>query len=85
MWFMETSTTLRERIHRLVDDQRVENHLLARVYEVLSTAVEATGGWEQMTPEQQDTVLEAYEESFDRGSLIPHETVKARYKKWLDS
>jgi hypothetical protein len=82
---METSTTLRERIHQLVDDQRIENDLLARVYEALSTSVEQTGGWEQMTPEQQEIVLKAYEESFDRDSLIPHETVKARYKKWLDS
>ncbi len=82
---MENSTTLREQVHQLVDDQRVQDELLERVQTVLNAALDETGGWDELTPIQQNQVLAAREESLDAGNLLDHETVKKRFAKWLEN
>nr|WP_294943728.1 hypothetical protein [uncultured Mucilaginibacter sp.] len=38
--------------------------------------------WQSLTPEEQQGVLEAYEESMDEDNFIDLEDIKAKYSIW---
>jgi hypothetical protein len=80
---MNPLAELRQQIHALVDDPRVETALLERIKEVLEISLEESDDWDSLPPNVQENILKSYEESFDEKNLIDHETVKARYAKWL--
>lgn len=73
--------------HQLHDkiDQIDDENVLVHYLKVISSEIkgEATDFWDDLAPEEQAEILEAYEESEDESNLIPNEVVRQRYAKWL--
>lgn len=63
---------LKSNLHTLIDG--IENtQLLEAIYEMLSDRLlEKTSIWSELSDEEKKEVLEAYNESEEAGSLIPH-------------
>jgi len=74
---------VRSKFHQLID--KVENtDLLERFYHSFNDAIhQKKGVWQTLTEADKNHVLAAYDESFDEKNLLDHETVKAKYSKWL--
>ena len=79
---MSQLEAIKHQFHDLID-QVDDEAILARHLGEISIEVkgESTDFWDDLTPEEQADVLEAYEESKDEKNLIPHEVVKQRYAK----
>ncbi|MGB3077444.1 MAG: hypothetical protein WBB31_00080 [Saprospiraceae bacterium] len=74
----------KEAIHQLIDkinDENVLKGYLALIQR-LSSHEESTL-WNELSKEQQEELLIAYEESFDKENLIPHQEVRKQHEKWL--
>lgn len=41
-----------------------------------------TNGWDEISPEEKAEIEEGLAQA-DRGEVVPHEEVMAKYKKWL--
>ena len=74
---------VRNKFHQLID--KVENtDLLERFYQSFNDAIEQKKGiWQTLAEIDRNHVLAGYDESFDEKNLLDHETVKAKYSKWL--
>ena len=74
---------VKNKFHELID--KVENsELLERFYEAFKSATnEKSGVWHTLSPDVQEYISQAYEESLDESSLISHEVVKKQFSKWL--
>ena len=74
---------VKNKFHELID--KVENlDLLERFYEAFKSATnEKSGVWHTLSPDIQEYISQAYEESLDESSLISHEEVKKQFSKWL--
>jgi TRAP-type C4-dicarboxylate transport system substrate-binding protein len=77
------SILVRNKFHELID--KVENlDLIERFYEAFKSATsEKNGVWDTLSPEVQEYISQAYEESLDESTLISHEEVKKQFSKWL--
>jgi Tfp pilus assembly protein PilE len=77
------AVAVRNKLHQLIDS--VENaELLERFYVSFNAVIEQKEGvWQTLSESDKKHVLEAYESSFDATNLIEHDTIKAKYAKWL--
>lgn len=74
---------VKSKFHELID--KVENSdLLEQFYEAFKSATsEKSGVWHTLSPDVQEYISQAYEESLNESSLISHEEVKKQFSKWL--
>ena len=71
-----STTEIRTNLHKIVD--RIEDERLLRViYDFLDRKEKSTEGqlWKTLTPEQQQEVLQAYEDSENDANLIDDKDV----------
>jgi hypothetical protein len=55
--------------------------ILTQFYDAISQSVNSEGSlWNSLTSEQQQQVLEAYEESEDESNLIPLSVIRSKFK-----
>ena len=81
---MSQLEAIKHQFHDLIDqmdDEKVLNHYFGII--TAEVKGEATDFWDDVTPEEQAEILEAYEESKDPKNWISHEEVKRKYEKWL--
>lgn len=73
-------TELKSEFHDLID--KIEDPtILEQFYDALSNSVRpANSLWATLTSEQQQGVLDAYEESEDETNLIPLSVIKSKFK-----
>lgn len=73
---------LKSEFHDLID--RADNpEIIEQFYAAMSQSLKADGAiWNSLSPEQQQGVLDAYEESEDESNLISFEEIKAKYANW---
>jgi len=71
---------LKSDFHNLID--QVENpDILEQFYDALSNSIKPGNSlWSSLTPEQQQDVLTAYEESEDESNLVPLSVIKSKFK-----
>ncbi len=74
----------KEAFHQLIDKINDENILKGylELIQRLNRHQEYTL-WNELSEEQQEELLLAYDESFDKKNLITHEEVRKQYEKWL--
>ncbi|RFZ85613.1 hypothetical protein DYU05_08465 [Mucilaginibacter terrenus] len=73
---------LKLEFHALID-QINDPLLIEQFYNAMSRAQQSEGGlWASLTSEQQQGILEAYDESNDDQNLIPLDQIKAKYANW---
>ncbi|MBS1975838.1 MAG: hypothetical protein JST46_00605 [Bacteroidetes bacterium] len=71
-----STTEIRADLHKIVD--RIEDERLLRViHDFLEVREKSTEGklWKELSPEQQQEVLQAYEESEDDSNLVDDKEV----------
>jgi len=75
---------IKEEFHHLIDSINDEQ-LLKGYYELIQNLNSGETGqiWNNMTEEQKQEVLSAYEESFDPKNLISYEEVIKSHERWL--
>ncbi|MEQ8714826.1 MAG: hypothetical protein RIC80_17535 [Cyclobacteriaceae bacterium] len=74
-------TDLKSNLHQLIDS--IQNQeLLQSIYDILDARKEkASGGiWSNLTDDQRNEVLEAFEESEKEENLVPHAQVVKELK-----
>ena len=78
------SIELKKNFHLLIDSIDNEN-LLTNFYELVKSRSLATDGqlWSRLTKQEQEELLIAVEEIEIPESLVSHEEMKIRHKKWL--
>ena len=71
---------LKSEFHNLID--QVENpQILEQFYDALSNSIKSGSSlWNSLTPEQQQDVLIAYEESEDESNLVSLSEIKSKFK-----
>ncbi len=71
---------LKSEFHELID--RINDPaILTQFYDAISQAVNSEGSlWNSLTSDQQQQVLEAYEESEDESNLIPLSVIRSKFK-----
>lgn len=81
---MSQLEAIKQQFHNLIDQVDDEN-VLTRYLGAISSEVngESADFWNDLSPEEQADILEAYKESEDESNLISNEVVKQRYAKWL--
>ena len=75
---------LKKEFHELID--RVDNtSLLSAFYDALKKRISLKEGqlWRNLTKEQQEELLLAFEESEDPQNLISHDDMIKKNKRWL--
>ena len=71
---------LKSDFHNLID-QIEDPELLEQFYGALSNSLKPDNSlWNSLTPEQQQDVLIAYEESEDESNLVPLSVIKSKFK-----
>ncbi len=75
---------IKHRFHDLID-QVDDEKALSHYFEIVTSEIkgDATDFWDDIIPEEQTEILEAYEDSKDPKNWITHEEVKHKYEKWL--
>ena len=75
--------TLRYTIHKLIENIEDETILLD-VLKLLEkkTEIEKKDWWDLISEEEKAAIEEGIAQA-DRGEIIPHEEVMAKYKRWL--
>jgi hypothetical protein len=75
--------TLRHTIHKLIENIEDEAILLD-ILKLLEkkTELEKKDWWDLISEEEKAAIEEGIAQA-DRGDIIPHEDVMAKYKKWL--
>lgn len=71
-----STTEIKTNLHKIVD--RIEDERLLRViHDFLEVREKSTEGqlWKKLSPEQQNEVLQAYEDSEDDSNLVDDEEV----------
>jgi len=56
--------------------------LLLQFYDAINRSVQPGSLWQSLSKEQQQGVLDAYDESEEESNLIPYATLQAKYKEW---
>ncbi|MGY3213169.1 hypothetical protein [Mucilaginibacter sp. HD30] len=71
---------LKSEFHELID--RINDPtILTQFYGAISQSVNSEGSlWTSLSSDQQQQVLEAYEESEDESNLIPLSVIRSRFK-----
>ncbi len=73
---------LRADLHNMID-KISDSSILYAVRTILSgKSVNQADWWDTISEEERDEIKQGLAEA-DRGELIPHEEVMAKYKKWL--
>jgi uncharacterized protein YaaW (UPF0174 family) len=75
---------LKRSFHSLIDS--IDNDcLLMNFYDLMKTRTLTKEGqlWNRLTEDEQDELLMTLEESENPESLISHEEMKKKHKKWL--
>ena len=73
---------LKSEFHNLID-QINDPEIIEQFYGAMSQSFNSDGSlWRSLSPEQQQGVIEAYEESKDDNNLISLEEIKAKYDNW---
>lgn len=78
------TVSLKQKLHTLID--KIENEsILNELYQILTAKSTNKEGllWGQLSPEQQNEVLQSLIESQDPLNLISNEKVKRNHIKWL--
>ena len=81
---MSQLEAIKHQFHDLID--RIDDEtVLTRYLGTISSEIkgETTDLWNDLAPEEQAEILEAYEESKDPANLISHQEVMRKYDKWL--
>ncbi len=76
--------TLKTDLHKFVD--QIENQqILEDYYDEMKSLIEHQndGDWDNLSEDQKQELLAAYNESEDEQNLVDHETVMKNYEKWL--
>jgi hypothetical protein len=75
----------REELHKLIDTIQ-DNESLKSYLSLLQRLQSRQTGmlWNQLSDEQKEELLLAYEESFDPNNLLSHEQVKQQHAQWLN-
>ncbi|GAA4462264.1 hypothetical protein GCM10023189_38720 [Nibrella saemangeumensis] len=83
---MENTALLKDKFHRLIDEIDSED-LLRQFYEALSATASDNEGalWNDLSPSQQKSILEAYNESEETTQRLSHEAVVKKYQQWRTS
>lgn len=60
--------------------------MLSSYYSLIQLLKENQTGtlWSNLTDEQKNELLQAYDESFELKNLVNHEEVKLQHEKWLE-
>ncbi|MGB3078503.1 MAG: hypothetical protein WBB31_05440 [Saprospiraceae bacterium] len=74
----------KEAFHQLIDKIKHKN-VLKGYLELIQrlSSHEESKLWNELSKEQQEELLIAYEESFDNENIIPHNEVRNQHDKWL--
>jgi len=73
---------LKSEFHNLID-QVNDPEIIEQFYNAMSQSLQAEGRlWRSLSPQQQQEVLEAYEESEDENNPISLDLIKAKYDNW---
>ena len=71
---------LKSDFHNLID-QIEDPEILEQFYGALSNSIKPGNSlWSSLTPEQQQGVITAYEESEDDSNLVPLSAIKSKFK-----
>ncbi|MBE0638528.1 MAG: hypothetical protein IH598_08410 [Bacteroidales bacterium] len=76
--------TLKTDLHKFID--QIENRqILKDYYDDMKSLIEHQndGAWDNLSEDQKQELLIAYEESEDEQNLVDHEAVMKKYEKWL--
>lgn len=76
--------TLKTDLHKFVD--QIENQqILENYYDEMKSLIEHQndGAWDNLSYDQKQELLAAYEASEDEQNLVDHEVVMKKYEKWL--
>jgi hypothetical protein len=75
----------KDAFHKLIDTIEDEK-MLSSYYSLIQLLKENQTGtlWGNLTDEQKNELLQAYDESFELKNLINHEEVKLQHEKWLE-
>ena len=79
-----STVDIKKNFHDLIDRIDDEN-LLLNFYELVKKSTSGKKGnlWSNLTKEEQEELLLAFEESKDERNLISHNKVKQKNNKWL--
>ncbi len=73
---------LRSEFHELID-QINDPALLEQFYGAINQSIHSENSlWNSLSPERQQDILTAYEESEDESNLISLSDIKEKYKEW---
>lgn len=74
----------REEFHKLIDTIQ-DNESLKSYLSLIQSLQNRQSGmlWNQLSEEQKEELLLAYEESFDPNNLLSHDQVRQQHAKWL--
>jgi hypothetical protein len=75
---------LKKNFHHLIDS--IENEsLLSNFYDLIKKRISSKEGelWDKLSLQEQEELLQAFEESDEPYNLTSHEEMKQKHKKWL--
>jgi len=76
--------TLKTDLHKFID--QIENRqILKDYYDDMKSLIEHQndGAWDNLSEDQKQELLIAYEESENEQNLVDYEAVMKKYEKWL--
>jgi hypothetical protein len=79
-----TTLEIKNSFHHLIDS--IDNdQLLLKFYELMKNRTSTKDGnlWTRLTVEEQQELLDAFEESKDQENLISQDDMMKKHKKWL--
>jgi hypothetical protein len=75
----------REEFHKLIDTIRDDESLKSYLSLIQKLQHRQSGTlWNQLSDDQKQELLLAYDESFDPNNTLSHEQVKQQHAKWLN-
>ena len=79
------SLELKTNFHKLIDS--IENEqILIKFYSIIENAVNYQNGdlWNNLSDEDQQELLDIYEETENDDNLISNDEMRLKYKKWIE-
>jgi predicted transcriptional regulator len=73
---------LRADLHNMIDKISDSNVLIAVKTLLSGKTIKQADWWNTISEEEREEIMQGIAEA-DRGELIPHDEVMAKYKKWL--
>jgi predicted transcriptional regulator len=75
---------LKQNFHQLIENINNDDILLGFYKLMKQSSTEKSGQlWSQLTPDEQNELLQSFAESENEENLISHEEMKRKHKKWL--